>query len=175
MGFLEQIQEVEFLGGEFATWLIVETALERGPAEWGDIREAVIEILGPILLEGPGAGASQVAVRGEEVLNAPELRSALAEGKRVRRVKLLVTYDDEQWQGTLDAKTLEWRGVKVSVPPVPDLGEYALMRTQAFERLTQLLEEWFAAFLKRRLSDANWVEELEKIKRFARDGSNDAD
>jgi hypothetical protein len=116
-----------------------------------------------------------VAVRGEEVLNAPELRSALAEGKRVRRVKLLVTYDEEQWQGTLDAKTLEWRGVKVSVPPVPDLGEYALMRTQAFERLTQLLEEWFAAFLKRRLSDANWAEELEKIKRFARDGSNEAD
>ena len=167
MGFLEELQEIEFLGGEFAAWLVVESACGRGPEDWGDCHPAVIEIPGPILLEGPGRGAAQVNVRGDDVLEAPELRSALSEGKKVRRCKLHITLEEETWDGTLDAKTLEWRGVKVSVPPVPDLGEYGFMRTQAFERLTGMLDEWFAAFLRRRMDAGQWDAAIAVIREFA--------
>jgi hypothetical protein len=167
MGYLEQMDELEFLGGEFATWLVVETARERGPAEWEDCQPSRIEVLGPLTLEGPGRGATQVSVRGDALLEAPEFRAALAEGKRVRKVKLAVTLEDEQWQGTLDAKTLEWRSVKVNVPTVPDVGEYAFMRVQAFERLARLLEEWVAAFLRVRMSEKRWESVIDGFRKFA--------
>jgi len=168
MGYLEDMQEIEFLGGEFATWLLVETARERGPAGWGECQPCTIEVLGPITLEGPGEGATHVVLRGDNLLQSPELRAALGEGKHVRKMKLGVDLEDEHWQGTLDAKTLEWRSAKVGVPPVPDVSEYAFMRTQAFERLTRFLDEWVAAFFRRRMDEQGWEQEIETIRTFAK-------
>ncbi len=167
MGFLEEMQEIEYLGGEFATWLLVETALGRGPGDWGECRECTVAVAGPIVLEGPGQGASQVALRGDDLLQSPELRAALAEGKHVRKVRLEVASEEDQWRGALDAKTLEWRSVGLEVPKLPDAGEYAFMRAQAFERLVRLLDEWFAAFLRRRMSPKKWEAALDGIRTFA--------
>ena len=167
MGHLEDMEQIEFLGLEFATWLMVETAQGRGPDNWGECQNATIEIEGIVHLEGPGRGASQVVLRGDSVTESPELRSALAEGKGVRKVKVRVTLGEEDWTGTLDAKTLEWRSVKVTVPTIPDVNEVVFMRIQAFERLTRLLEEWFSAFLRLRMSERKWEGALEKIRAFA--------
>lgn len=167
MGFLEELQEIEFIGGEFATWLLVETARDRGPADWNECQACVIEVPGPITFEGPGHGAIQVILKGDTLLDSPELRSAIAEGKHVRKMKLSVDLDGDHWQGTLDTKTLEWRSVKLSVPPVPDVEEFAFMRTQAFERLTLFLDEWVSAFLRVRMDDNAWDEEIERIREFA--------
>ncbi len=167
MGALERIQELEFLGGEFVTWLLVETARGRGPEEWTDCEAATIEIPGPVTLDGPGRGADQVGLRGEAPLEAPELASALAEGKRVARVTMLITLGEEQWRATLDARTLEWRGVKVNVPTVADAGEYVFMRIQAYERLNHLLDTWFSAFLRLRMNDQEWQAATEAIRDFA--------
>lgn len=175
MGRLEDLQAIEYLGGEFLTWLVVSTAREEGPAEWGECQPVQIEITGPMALEGPGMGALQVNLRGEELLEAPELRAALAEGKRLRKLKLAFNLEEERWEGTLDARTLEWRGLKVSVPNIPDMGEYLLMRTQAFERASRMLDEWFAAFLRRRLDAETWDGEVAKIRSFATEPADASD
>jgi len=167
MGHLEKMQEIDFLGAEFLTWLAVESASERGPEDWGDCRPASIMVSGPVVLEGMGHGARQVSVRGDDVLQVQEFRAALAVGKGIRRIKIAVATDEDEWEGTLDAKTLEWRGARVDAPTVADAAEFAHIRTQAFERLTRLLDEWFAAFLKRRMDEHTWDKEIEKIRAFA--------
>ena len=167
MGFIEELEEIAFLGPEFVTWLVVSAVRGKGPSTWETCQPARVEPLGSIALEGVGEAASQVVLKGDNPEAASEMKAALSEGKSVQKVNLSVRLEEETWQGTLDAKTLEWRSVKLSVPTIADAGEFTLMRTEAFERLNGLLEEWFRAFLKLRLAPKEWSKEIEAIKTFS--------
>lgn len=155
---LEAFQRYAALGPDFLTWLLVRVLdddLPAPPSEPG----LKVDIQGPLVFTGDGAEASKVTLAGDEAAVAPEVISALRQGKKLARAKILLNCMEDQWRFTLDAETFDLRSLRVPVPPVPDPEAYLAMRAEAIMRAYLLVDELFEAFLPARLDAGQWREE----------------
>jgi hypothetical protein len=156
---MEAFQKYAALGPEFLTWLLVRVLAdeyERPASEPG----LKIDIQGPLLFVGEEGEAKKVTLAGEEAAAAPEVISALRQGKKLSRARLLFTAQEDTWAFTLDAELFDLKSIKLPVPPVPDLNLYLQMRVEATMRLYSLVDELFQdIFLPLRLSPEAWKKE----------------
>jgi len=155
---LEAFQRYSSLGPDFLTWLMVTTLEEddclNPPSEPG----LKINIEGPLLFVGEGGEASRVSLAGKDSAAAPEVNSALRQGKRLTRARVVLTAQENEWSFTLDAEYFDVKAVKLPVPPIPDLDQFMSMRVDSVMRLYMLIEELFDMFLAIRLDAAQWKE-----------------
>ena len=164
---LEAFQKYAALGPDFLTWLLVrvlDTDVPPPPSEPG----LKIDIKGPLLFVGEGGEATKVTLAGEEAASAPEVSSALRQGKKLHRAKLIFNANEDAWQFTLDAEFFDLKGIKLPVPSLADEGEYLSMRIQSTMRLYQLVDELYEAFLVLRLDPEAWKDEAAKWKKKAK-------
>lgn len=160
LSVLEAFERYGSLGPDFLTWLFVSTQTEGdNPSISQYVQE--IEFRGPIVLMGEGGEALKVSLSGDEAPNAPEVRSALAEGKRIVRSKLLLTVGADQFQCTLNAESFDLSGLKLPIPKTPDWELFLSDRIQAMQHLYGILDALFEAFLAIRLSPDLWKKEAE--------------
>lgn len=164
---LEAYEKYAALGPDFLTFLLVrvlEDEVPPPPSEPG----LKVDIQGPMLFTGDEGEARKVTLAGEEAAGAPEVLSALRQGKRLRRAKLILTAVTDTYAFTIDADTFDLKGIKLPVPPIPDLDEYLSMRVQSTQRLHQLVDELFEGFLQVRLTPDEWKAELARWKKLAK-------
>lgn len=156
---LEVLERYAALGPDFLTWLAVRSLRGDLPAPESEPGMEV-QLLGPITLAASHGEATKVTLAGDEAASAPEVQSALRQGKRLLRAKVQFDIVDMQYVFTLDAETFDLRSVKLPVPKVPDLDEYLRMRIQALQHLDRVVRELFEVFLPVRLEPAAWKAEV---------------
>ncbi len=157
---LELMDRYGALGPDFLTWLCVRSNrddLPAPPSEPG----LQVTLHGPMVLTSEMGEATKITLAGDEAAAAPELVSALANGKRLIRSKVDFTAQDSTWVFTLDAETFDLKSIKLPVPKVPDLDEFMSMRVQATQLLSNMIHELFELFLPVRLDPTLWKAEVE--------------
>lgn len=164
---LEAFQRYGALGPDFLTWLLVRILQDDVPKISSDAA-LKIDIQGPLLFAGEGGEATKVTMAGDEAAAAPEVLSALRQGKKLMRAKLLFDALEDQYVFTMDAETFDLKGIKLPVPALADLAQYFDMRVEALGRLYLYVDDLFEAFLQIRLSPQGWQEEGERWRAMAR-------
>lgn len=168
MGMLELIQQKAFIGKEFLTWLWYHA--ERGgkvtPARQGAVQ---IEMLGPILLEAQYGDARSSTLKGDSPATAPEARTALLEGKKLRKAKLKLSRDSAEWIVALDGETFHFAGLNIPNPGKMAFEDAMALRIEMLQEFEQVLEALFETFLTLRLDGSAWNKELKSIQTWVRE------
>jgi len=167
MGVLELIQQKSFLGKEFLTWLWFRSERD-GQIEWPKAKPVSIEILGPILLDSQYGDARASLLKGDSPATSPEARTALLEGKKLKRAKMKWAREDAEWIFTIDGENFNISSLNVPNPgklPFEDLMSLRLELIMEFEQVLELLLE---TFLEARLNARNWGREIRSIQEWVK-------
>lgn len=161
---IEAFQRYASLGPDFLTWLLVRVLdddVPPPPSEPG----LKVDIQGPLLFVGEGGEAKKVTLAGEEAASAPEVASALRQGKRLARGKVIFNAQEDAWAFTLEGETFDLRSIKLPVPAIANRDEYVRMRVESTARLFHLVDDMFEIFLTVRLEPEGWKTEIESWKK----------
>jgi hypothetical protein len=166
---LEAFQKYAALGPDFLTWLLVRVLEDDCPRPLSE-PGLKVDIQGPLLFISEDGEARKITLAGDEAASAPEVLSALRQGKKLTRAKVIFTAQEDTWTFTLDAQFFDLKSIKLPVPAIPDLNQYLQMRVEATVRLYSLVDEIYTdIFLPLRLSPDAWKEEakswIERAKR----------
>lgn len=147
--------EHAFLGEEFLTWLWFRLETEGGDFELPDARTASVS-LDDFLAFAPGDDdETEQTLRKGLPSRSAEARAALRNGRRVRRMKLIVAIGDREWSLTIEGPTLNLQGVKL--PPDPEdtdsREELDAERAAAFFEVRGVVSALYRRFLDDRLRD----------------------
>ncbi len=164
---LEAFERFASLGPDFLTWLLVHILEDDLPRP--TIEPALqVDVQGPLLFEAELNEAKKITLSGDEAATAPELMSALRQGKRLTKGKFLFTAVEDTWTFSLDGNAFDLRGIKIPVPVIPDRDEYISMRVQSTLHLFQMIDELFEIFLMLRLDPDQWREELGNWRKLSK-------
>jgi hypothetical protein len=163
---LEAMEKYSPLGPDFLTWLCIR--IIEGEMPTLDNIPLEFTIKGPITLEGSGGEATKVTLAGEEAPGSPEFCSALSEGKKLVRARLVLVEGADQYEFTLNGETFDFGSVKIPVPKVPDLDQYLSDRVVAFQHLAEIIDRLYEAWLPLRLTPAEWKKETAAWRRLGK-------
>jgi len=162
MGVLELIQQKSFLGKEFVTWLWYRSEENprvhiRGP------RECEVEFLQQLVLEANYGDAKSSVLRGDSPSTSPESAVALREGKKIKRARMKVICDGNDWVATIDGENLNVSGLQMPKVGKLPFDEALHLRLEFAADFDSVLSELFNTFLELRLDEKEWTKELKKI------------
>lgn len=169
MGRADLTESHAHLGQEFLTWLWFLAEQTQGPIALKEIQPFELTVLEPLLLEGQFGHTLQTALRGGDPDQSPEAALALAEGKRVQRLKARFVIDDLNWTAQIQGNTLDLVGLKMPVVKSGDFQSDVVMRLEALDRFWTFLQSLYEYFLAIRLTEKSWrrarKEMVEWVKR----------
>lgn len=168
MGVLELIQQKSFLGREFLTWLWYRSERDKQIGLHGG-KPVVVEILGPILLDAQYGDARASALKGESPATSPEARTALIEGKKLRRTRLRLERDGVEWVVTLDGETFNFTGLAIPNPGRMPFEDLLTMRSEMMFEFDRTLAALYEEFLHLRLNAKNWSKEIKTIHAWVKE------
>ena len=164
MGVLELIQQKAFIGKEFLTWLWFRSERDNEVIVKG--KEITVEILGPILLDAQYGDARASMLKGDSPATAPEARTALLEGKKLKKAKLKWVREDVEWTFTIDGENFNVSGLNIPNPGKLPFEEFMLMRLEMVREFEEVLQDLLETFLELRLDQKQWKRELEEIQQW---------
>jgi len=90
-----------------------------------------------------------------EADQSPEARTALRQGHRLRKARLLLAEGDRQWTATLDAPTMTLSGVKLpdDAEECDSDADRTADRAANWLALHEIVQSLYGAFLKERLQE----------------------
>ncbi len=166
MGVLELVEQKAFLGTEFATWLWHKSELGEGVVEVDGIEPIEVAFQDAMTLEAQFGDATVQTLRGDIPGAWADARAALLEGKKIKRSKIHIVYGELEYTFTLRADTFDFSSCKIPAPSGLPFEEGVSIRLQAAERLFDLIDRLYAAFLTVRLDDNAWSAELKRIHKW---------
>jgi hypothetical protein len=159
----------DFLGNEFFLWLWFELDGDSDTIALPDGSEVAVLLTRTLVLECPRGQTGRETISSDGPTRLPEARRAVQAGKLPRKLGLVLSRHDHQYELTLQAETLAVTGCKL---PAPEAVEE---RARLEERVTQLrdlvetLDLLYDAFGRKRASD-DWPKELARMQKWlARD------
>ena len=165
MGVLELIQQKSFLGKEFVTWLWFRS--EQNPRiEIKGPRQCEIEFMQQLALESNYGDARSSVLRGDSPSTSPEAATALLEGKKIKRARMKVICDGNDWIGTMDGETLNVSGLQMPKVGKLPFEEALQLRIEFAVDFDSIVSELFNTFLELRLDEKEWSRELKKIQKW---------
>lgn len=102
-----------FLGEEFLTWLWFMWETDGGEFTLTGGRIVGVALDDFLAFAAPSEDATEQTLRRGLPTRTAEARTALRQGSRLRKARLLVAEGSRQWTATLDAPTLSLGGVKL--------------------------------------------------------------
>lgn len=163
----------DYLGNEFLLWLWYTLSEESDTISLTDQSDAAVVIVKQLTLECPWAQFGKDVITADGPARLPESRLAIATGKLPRRIGLIVTRQEEQYEFTLAAESLAVSGA--ILPPLEDVGDGRARveeRVEQVRHLSATVDLLFHAFLAKRLA-TEWQGELEKIGHWLSDRRTD--
>jgi hypothetical protein len=157
----------DFLGNEYLLWLWYQLDSESDTIKLSDGSEAAVMLTRTLVLECPRGQTGREVISSDSPTRLPEARRALQSGKLPRKVGLILSRHDQQYELTLAAESL---GVGAAKIPAPEAVEE---RARLEERVTQLrslfetLDLVYDAFAAKRASDT-WPRELARMQKWLR-------
>ncbi|MBN2056650.1 hypothetical protein JW905_17115 [bacterium] len=159
MSELGLIQNKQFLGMDFLTWL-----LAAGEARGGEFllaRNGHVSVVfdNKILLSQDG---EQVDYRGE-ITNLEGVRLALRQGMKVAEGRLMIKKDDREWRFSINGRLLQVKSLRLPKAGHMNAEELWYERVEFIEELLDMLDELYSRFLELRLA-GGWEDELITIR-----------
>ncbi|MGD8301826.1 MAG: hypothetical protein PVI55_05370 [Desulfobacterales bacterium] len=162
----------KFLGEEFLTWLWF--ALDQNPTllRKADPDLTSLEIGNRIVLEKRHKKAiERITIKGENA-GLEEAMLALQKGALVAELNLVYRSNEQKWQFTIKAESLNLSSVKtpkIARPESPEDMESAILeKIFLYDKILQFLEKLYNTFIKYRLSDHWQKRDVILIKKWSR-------
>ena len=151
---MKRADELEFLGEEFLTWLWFRIEEDGGDFEI-DRRHIAVSLDDYLAFAPRSDEDTEQTLRKGLPSRSAEARTALANGCRLRKAKLIVAEGERQWALTVDGPSMALSSIKL-----PEDSEECesgrdrnIERMQAFLEIHQRIEDLYRLFLADRLRD----------------------
>lgn len=142
-----------FLGEEFLTWLWFRWETDGGEFTLSGGRVVGVALDDFLSFAAPSDDETEQTLRRGLPTRTAEARTALRQGHRLRRARLLIGEGSRQWAATFDAPTLSCTGVRL--PEDAEECESDVDRTADraanWLALHEILQALYALFLRERL------------------------
>ncbi len=170
MDILDLLNNKEFLGREFLTWLWFRSETQEGMFTLDDSKQAVLWFDYKVVLQSDGNAI--VSCQGENS-ELTEARHALRDGKKVTQAKIKLIIGDNDWSFTLDSTWLNLRGVKtprVMLDTKEDPEGLFYEKVFLLDTAVSTVEQLFVQFIKIRISDKWDSKEAPAIRKWIKEG-----
>jgi recombination associated protein RdgC len=158
------IEEKEFLGREFLTWLWFKSETSGGHF---DIKGKTIELwVGNRMVLSDSDNTEQVACKGENS-ELQEAKRALSQGKKVCASNFKLNIGDNEYSFTLDSKHFNLKSLKtpkIELNKSEDLDGMLFEKIFLIQEVVEAVEQLFIVFLQLRTHNNNWLSESNLIK-----------
>jgi len=151
------------IGLDFLTWLWFFSEVRGGRFQIGQ-GEFSMMIEGPLLFVMEGGGAHEVRLRRGEPLLSAEAKAALLSGKKLRRARLVLAQDSNQWTVELDGQNFIFRGAKLPKGEALDADSAFQNRMLQVHAMVQAVLGLYDIFLDERLTPEKWAATLREIR-----------
>jgi hypothetical protein len=155
----------DFLGNEFLLWLWYTLDSDSDTIVLADRSEVAVMLARTLTLECPRAQTGKETIQSDGPTRLPEVRRAIQAGKLPRRVGLILTRHDQQYELTLQAETLAVSGAKLPAPESSDERVRLEERVGLLRGFVETLDLLYDAFGRVRLSEG-WPKELAKVQKW---------
>lgn len=164
MDILTRIHQTQFLGREFLTWLWFRSDTREGrfTTSAGDIELWFDQRL---KLESEASEAS--TIQAETPTATQEARVSALTGKSVTQAKIRIVAGQKQWTFTI-RQSLALSGVKIPGLLSREDDDQFFERLFLIEEIESLVRELYDEFIRIRVNDATWSDELAEIRRWIR-------
>lgn len=160
----------EILGREFLTWLWFRSDLAPGSFTARDGSPFAVSMEQRIVVQGGQGDARETASVSGALSPLREARFGLGTGKKVTRALLHLEKDDMAFQVTLKAEDFSLGGLKTPKIDKSDADDdpdaLFLEKIYLMEVCTSLLDSLFLAFLKIRLEEDAWTQEVRNMQKW---------
>lgn len=151
----EGVESHGFLGEEFLTWLWFRWETQGGEFTLSGGRVVGVALDDFLTFAALTEDETEQTLRRGLPTRTAEARTALRQGHRLRKARLLVAEGDRQWTATLDAPSLTLGGVKL--PDDAEECESEMDRTADraanWLALHEIVQALYGMFLKERLRE----------------------
>lgn len=142
-----------FLGEEFLTWLWYRWETEGGEFHLPGGRVVGVAIDDFLIFAAPSDDETEQTLRHGLPTRTAEARTALRQGRRLKRARLLLAEGSRNWSATLDAATMMMSGVKLpeDSEEVESDGDRNRERSANWLLLLEIVQALYGMFLRERL------------------------
>jgi hypothetical protein len=155
----------DFLGNEFLLWLWYTLDGEGDTISLADGSEAAVMLTRTLTLECPRAQTGRETIQSDGPTRLPEARRAIQAGKLPRKVGLILSRHDNQYELTLQAETLAVTGAKLPAPEGNDERVRLEERVALLRAFLETLDLLYDAFGRVRFSES-WPKELARVQKW---------
>jgi len=144
-----------FLGEEFLTWLWFQWETQGGEFPLAGGRVVGVALDDFLTFAALTEDETEQTLRRGLPTRTAEARTALRQGHRLRKARLLIAEGDRQWTATLDAPTMTLGGVKLpdDAEECDSEAERTADRAANWLALHEIVQALYGVFLKERLRD----------------------
>ncbi|MGC6486573.1 MAG: hypothetical protein ACON4Z_02935 [Planctomycetota bacterium] len=144
-----------FLGEEFLTWLWFQWETQGGEFPLAGGRVVGVALDDFLTFAALTEDETEQTLRRGLPTRTAEARTALRQGHRLRKARLLVAEGDRQWTVTLDAPTMTLSGVKLpdDAEECESEADRTADRAANWLALHEIVQALYSAFLKERLRE----------------------
>ncbi len=144
-----------FLGEEFLTWLWFRWETDGGEFHLPGGRVVGIALDDLLTFAAPSDDETEQTLRHGLPTRTEEARTALRQGRRLRRARLIVAEGPRQWTATLDGSSLQLSGARLpeDAEEVESDGDRTADRAANWLALHEIVLALYARFLEERLAD----------------------
>jgi hypothetical protein len=144
-----------FLGEEFLTWLWFRWESDGGEFQLPGGRVVGIAIDDFLTFAAPSDDETEQTLRHGLPTRTEEARTALRQGRRLRRARLIVAEGSRQWTVTVDGTSLQLSGAKLpeDAEETESDQDRSADRAANWLALHEIVLALYGAFLRERLDD----------------------
>lgn len=173
MGLLEDINNTEFLGSEFLTWLWYKSETNLGAFHIKDTGDIELWFYDNIKLEKGRESEKESIICTGATSDLKEAKLGLNTGKKLKEARIKIIINDEEWFLTLDSKFLDFKQLKT--PKIDKLSsqkdehdEDAHFYEKVFliEKALSVIDNLFISFMEERVDDKWYHISIPAIKKW---------
>jgi hypothetical protein len=155
----------DFLGNEFFLWLWFQLDGDADGIPLPDGSEVAVLLTRTLMLECPRGQTGRETIASDGPTRLPEARRAIQAGKLPRRLGLVLSRHDHQYELTLQAETLAVSGCKMPAPEAVEERPRLEERVTQLRHLLETLDLLYDAFGRKRTCD-DWPKELGRMQKW---------
>ncbi len=142
-----------FLGEEFLTWIWFRWETDGGEFPLPGGRVVGVALDDFLTFAAPSDDETEQTLRRGLPTRTEEARTALRQGHRLRKARLLIAEGERQWTVTLDAPSLSLAGVKLpeDAEECETEADRTADRAANWLALHEIVQALYASFLRERL------------------------
>jgi hypothetical protein len=156
---VDRIERARFLGPEFLLWLWFKADTQDMELAVRGFPSVIVALESQITLLDPLSDIERIAVKSQAPASRVEVREALRQGKVPIKATLRLTADDTEYVFSFDAAAFSFSAVKLPAVTAESEDDTFSERLYLIERLDDLVQALYGAFLAERLLPA-WKKEV---------------